>query len=252
MKIIFILSIILTAPLFAKAPAAKAPADKALTTTQASHSANTPAEKLNQGWWKKRHEQKVKEAANTECDLLFIGDSITHSWENSGKKVWAEYYTKRKPFNIGFSADRTEHVLWRFDHEELANFKPKVAVIMIGTNNTGQSMQKAQETADGIQAIITKLHKHSPKTQIILLAIFPRGANPNHKLRLLNDKINAIIKTYDDGKNVHYLDISSAFLDKDGNLPKAVMPDLLHPNADGYKLWAEAMEPTLKKLLKEE
>ena len=30
------------------------------------------------------------------------------------------------------------------------------------------------------------------------------------------------------------------------------MPDLLHPNAKGYEIWAEAMEPTLAKLLGEE
>jgi len=29
------------------------------------------------------------------------------------------------------------------------------------------------------------------------------------------------------------------------------MPDLLHPEAAGYKIWAEAMEPTLAKLLSE-
>lgn len=250
MKALIITSIILTAPLFAKDPSS-AVAEATAPSAKATHSANTPANRLNKGWWKKRHEQKVAAARKTECDLLFIGDSITHAWEGPGKKVWQAYYAKRNPFNIGFSGDRTEHVLWRFDNGELAKFQPKVAVIMIGTNNTGHSMQKAEETAEGVQAIITKLHKHSPETQIILLAIFPRGATANDPKRKLNDAINAILKTYDDGKTVHYLDISSAFLDKEGNLPKSVMPDRLHPKAAGYKLWADAMEPTLKKLLKE-
>jgi len=249
MKAIFITSLLLTAPLFAQAPAATT--TKTATTALAKNSATTPTDKLNRGWWKKRHNQKVAQAKTIECDLLFIGDSITHGWEQSGKQVWATYYSKRKPFNIGFSADRTEHVLWRFDNGELANLQPKVAVIMIGTNNTGQKMQKAEETAAGVQAIITKLHQHSPKTQVLLLAIFPRGATPNDKMRKLNDQINMIIKTYDDGKTVHYLDIASVFLDKDGNLPKSIMPDRLHPKAHGYKLWADAIEPTLKKLLKE-
>jgi len=249
MKTLLIASIFLALPFSAQAKSKTEATTAQATPTKAAHSANTPADRLNKGWWKKRHEQKIAAAKNTKCELLFIGDSITHGWEGAGKKVWSDFYAKRKPFNIGYSGDRTEHVLWRFDHGELANFKPKVAVIMIGTNNTGHGLQKASETADGIQAIITKLHQHSPDTQILLLAIFPRGAKPDNKMRVRNDEINAIIKTYDDGKTVHYLDIASAFLDKDGNLAKSVMPDYLHPKADGYKLWADAMEPTLKKLL---
>ena len=43
--------------------------------------------------------------------------------------------------------------------------------------------------------------------------------------------------------------INSTFLDDDGNLSKDVMPDLLHPHEKGYRMWAEAMEPTIKKLI---
>jgi beta-glucosidase len=244
MKHIILATLVGISPLIAKAPEAVT-----TTSTKTTHSAITPTHHLNQGWWKKRHEQKLTAAKNRTCDLLFIGDSITHGWESKGKKIWDEYYGKRNAFNIGFSGDRTEHVLWRFDHGELADFHPKAAVIMIGTNNTGHSMQKPAETAEGVKAIISKLHKHSPKTQILLLAIFPRGATADNPKRKNNDQINAILKTYDDGKTIHYLDISSVFLDKQGNLPKSIMPDRLHPNQDGYKLWAEAIEPTLKKWL---
>jgi len=39
-------------------------------------------------------------------------------------------------------------------------------------------------------------------------------------------------------------------LDADGNLPRSIMPDLLHPSEAGYQIWADAMEPTLAKMLK--
>ncbi len=248
LKIATLLTALLVCPIMAQTPATT-PA--AANEKKPIHSAVTPAHKLNTGWWKNRHQQKLAAAQNTDCQLLFIGDSITHGWEGAGRKVWAEYYAKRKPFNLGFSGDRTEHVLWRLNHGKLANFKPKVAVIMIGTNNTGHSMQKASETAEGIKAIITKLHQHSPDTKVLLLAIFPRCAKPNHPVRVLNTQINTIIKTYADGNRVHFLDLSPAFLTKDGILPRKVMPDLLHPHAHGYRLWAKAMEPKLKELLGE-
>ena len=103
--------------------------------------ADKPKDRLSSKWWKARHEMKLKAAKGADVDLLFIGDSITHGWENKGRELWAKYYAPRNAFNIGYSGDRTQHVLWRLENGEMKGMKPKVAVIMIGTNNTGHSMQ---------------------------------------------------------------------------------------------------------------
>ena len=153
-------------------------------------------------------------------------------------------------FNIGFSGDRTEHVLWRLDNGAMDNMQPKVAVIMIGTNNTGHVMQKAEETAAGIKAILERVHKISPNTEILLLAVFPRGRESDDPKRLRNIEINEIIKDYAANEKVTYLDFSAKFIDKDGTLPKSIMPDALHINKNGYKIWIEEMKPTLRQLLK--
>ena len=203
-------------------------------------------------WWQPRHDQKLADLKKMEqVDLLMIGDSITHGWEGHGKKVWDEFYVERHAFNIGFSGDRTENVLWRLQHEAVKGIAPKLAVIMIGTNNTGHRQDPAEETAAGIQAIIVELQKQLPETKILLLAIFPRGENSDNPLRKLNTSINEIIAGYDDGKKVFFLDINSEFLDEDGTLPKSVMPDLLHPREAGYATWANAMEPSIAKLMGE-
>lgn len=203
-------------------------------------------------WWQPRHDQKLADLKKMkQVDLLMIGDSITHGWENSGKKVWDEYYADRNAFNIGFSGDRTENVLWRLQHGAVKGISPKLAVIMIGTNNTGHRQDPAAETAAGIQAIIIELQKQLPKTKLLLLAIFPRGAKTDDPLRKLNTEINEIIASYDDGQKVFFLNINSEFLDDDGTLPKSVMPDLLHPREAGYATWAKAMEPTIAKLMSE-
>ena len=57
------------------------------------------------------------------------------------------------------------------------------------------------------------------------------------------------ISKLQDGKKVVYKDIKDAFLDKDGNLPKELMPDFLHLSEKGYFVWAEAIESTVKKML---
>ncbi len=83
------------------------------------------------------------------------------------------------------------------------------------------------------------------------MPIFPRGLTPDDKGRLRNKEINAIIKTYVDDETVHWLDINHVFLNEDGTLKTELMPDKLHPNVPGYRAWAEAMEPTIKKMLGE-
>jgi beta-glucosidase len=206
-------------------------------------------------WWLPRHEQKLADAkaiaANGgKIDLLFIGDSITQGWEKEGAETWKKYYAKRNAFNIGFGGDRTENVLWRLQHNAVDGMNPKVAVLMIGTNNAGYRHEDPATTAAGIKKLIAELQQRLPATKILLLAIFPRDEKADGQLRQINDEVNAIIKTYGDNRKVFFADVNSVFLTKDGVLPKELMPDLLHPNEKGYAVLADALEPHLQKLLK--
>ena len=217
-----------------------------------SNPATKPAHRNNEGWWKNRHEAKLAALKKTDkVDLLMIGDSITHSWENGGKEIWKKYYADRNAFNIGFSGDRTEHVLWRLDNGEVDGISPKLIVMMIGTNNTGHRRDKPELTAAGIKAILAKLENKLPDSKVLLLGVFPRGKSPDDQMRKINVGINEIIKDYEDEKRVFFLDISDKFLADDGQMPKDIMPDMLHPNKKGYEIWAEAMEPMIAKLMGE-
>jgi lysophospholipase L1-like esterase len=220
----------------------------AAETAPAAITALTPAERLEQDWWKTRHEEKKSLAAQGGHQLVFIGDSITQGWEGHGKATWDKYYAHRKSLNLGYSGDRTEHVLWRLTHDELKNVNPSLFVVMIGTNNTGHRPETPSQTAEGIQAILKLLQNYSPSSKILLLSIFPRDEKPDGKLRLQNDAINAQIKAFADGDKIHWLDMSPAFLAADGTLPKEIMPDFLHPQALGYEKWALAMESEIARL----
>jgi beta-glucosidase len=205
-------------------------------------------------WWMPRHEEKLAEirkrkADGQNIDLVFIGDSITHGWEQSGKKVWDRYYARYNALDLGYSADRTEHVLWRLEHGEVDGIHPKVAVLMIGTNNSGGE-REPKGTAAAIKRIIDELRQRLPDTKILVLAIFPRADKPGTQVNRINDDINAILPGFADNENIFFLNINKALLSADGTLSKDVMPDLLHPNEKGYELWAAAMEPELQKLMK--
>lgn len=217
--------------------------------------ASVTPDKLNESWsvdwWTKRHEDKLAEARQLgkSAQLVFIGDSITHNWEKDGAPVWNRVYKPLGALDLGFGGDRTENVLWRLLHGELDGLDPKVAVLMFGTNNTGHRQEDPQTTALGIKRNIDELQNRLPNTRILLLAIFPRGATPDDKLRQINEKVNAIIAGFADNQNIFFLNINQAFLQPDGTLSRDIMPDLLHPNQQGYEIWARAMVPTLKQLL---
>jgi lysophospholipase L1-like esterase len=54
----------------------------------------------------------------------------------------------------------------------------------------------------------------------------------------------------DEDKMVRWLDITPKFIEADGTLHRSIMPDLLHPNAHGCQIWADAMEPTLDEMMR--
>lgn len=202
-----------------------------------------------------RHKAFLKVVEKGEGDVVFIGDSITQGWEGNGKKAWAETFAAFKPVNLGIGGDQTGHVLWRLtEGKELEPLKPKLAVIMIGTNNTGG--HTAEQIAGGIKAIVENLRKQKPEMKILLLGVFPRGGGikkedtvaPADKLNPKIKAINEIIAKLDDGKMVFYKDIGAKFLDKNGGLERKIMPDLLHLSPEGYQIWADAIKDDVKKL----
>lgn len=199
----------------------------------------------------KHHEDRKAWVKKPGVNLIMVGDSIVFRWGRTGKKVWDEYYAKRNAVNIGSSGDRTQHMLWHFRNGGLEGTNPKLVLVMIGTNNRGEPQNKGTDTAYGILALLKEIHKQCPESKILLMATFPRGRTPTDKGRIRNDQINKIIQTYADNKIVHWLDISDVFLDEKGGLIKELMPDGLHPSEKGFRVWAEAMEPTIKKLLQE-
>ena len=218
----------------------------ALAVGAEKHSAIEPAHRHN--WWTVRHLAVNERVRQGDVDMIFIGDSITHGWESNGRKVWQKYYENRKAVNMGFSGDRTQHVLWRLDNGNIEGISPKVAVIMIGTNNSNGNDNTAEEIADGMIAICKKLRAKLPETKILLLAVFPRAEKPCPQREKIA-KANKIASKSADGKMIHYLDIGPKFLQPDKSISKEIMPDYLHLTPKGYQIWAEAIEPTIVRLM---
>ena len=187
-------------------------------------------------------------AAPGYYDIEFIGDSITQKWEDAGAAVWKELGLKYKLINMGVSGDRTQHVLWRFEQGQLDGINAKVAVVMIGTNNTGKGNNTPAEILAGVTAVVKQIRVRQPNTKIILLAIFPRGNTFNERRADLL-QVNQALSRLDDGSNVFYLDFTAQLIEDDGSIHESMMKDFLHPGEKGYRIWAAALEPMLNVFL---
>jgi beta-glucosidase len=200
------------------------------------------------------HAQHLKRAKQP-MQLLFIGDSITEGWTKA-PEIWAANYEKYQAANYGIGGDRTEHVIWRIEDGVLKGVKPKVVVLMLGTNNSGDHTGEQIAAAD--KKVVDLIRANIPEAKVLLLAIFPRGPRKNAN-GTLDDAVarmktiqeaNAILAKLDDGQHVRFLDIGAKFLGADGKIPDSLMPDQLHPNAAGYQIWADAMRPLLDEMMR--
>src|SRR5271170_7941364 len=112
------------------------------------------------------------------CDIIFIGDSITERWLAAGKPIWDKSYAPRHALDFGIGGDKTQNVLWRLANMDVQQLKPKVAVILIGTNNLAN---EPHEIADGIKAVIANTEETFAGVKIILVSIMPSNRS-NEKM----------------------------------------------------------------------
>jgi len=180
--------------------------------------------------------------------VVFFGDSLTEGWDTA---VWEHYLLPRGVLNAGVSGDRTDNLLWRLEHGNLAGPQPKAVVLLIGTNDFAYGRSPAR-TADGIRANLEVLRQHLPEARILLLGLLPREAVPSASLRIEVAQVNRLIRDCADDQHVFYVEIGDVLLTSDGLLSAEISPDQLHFTARGYALLAARLEPELDRLLSAE
>jgi len=213
------------------------------------------------------HSELVEKAKRGRIDVYFEGDSITRRWGTSDEQYkhflrnWQENFFGWNAANFGWGGDRTQNILWRLNNGELDNVKPKIIVLLAGTNNVGNNSPqgnddlgndpRVRDTTRGIKAILDVCRQKAPAATIVLMGIFPR--NDNMLVMPIINEINRRIAKFDDGKNgkkIRYLNINHQLADNDGKLVEGmVIQDALHLDLKGYQVWADALKPILTELL---
>jgi lysophospholipase L1-like esterase len=223
-----------------------------------------PISRMQERWWRERHEAKLAEIRRGHVDLVFLGDSITQNYEKSGppawqdfRPVWLRFYGDRNAVNLGFSGDATSHLLWRIENGEIDGIAPKAAVILIGANNVGRLHWPAEDDVAGIEAVVAETRRRLPRTQILLLGILP-SERSEWATRTTQEVNAALAKIYGGAAEagITFLDVSGVFM-HGGTLDRSLFYDPLltppepplHPTAEAQARMAAALEPALAKLM---
>jgi len=197
--------------------------------------------------WMDMHTRFASEAKVCEPDVLWVGDSLVQNLVNSS--IWARSFCQMHSLNFGVGGDRTENVLWRLQNGELEGLSPKVVVVMVGTNNHGDS---AADIAEGVKTICSLIRDKQPQAYLVVLGLLPRGQNPN-ALRERNAAVTAMISDHLKGNSrAQVIDFEGAGLvQADGSISHHDMYDYLHLTQKGYEKAFEQVNELLLQLLAE-
>ena len=194
-------------------------------------------------------------ASPGEIRVVFMGDSITEGW---GMKATAtspargEFFPGKPYINRGISGQTTPQMLVRF-RQDVILLKPKVVVLLAGTNDIAENTGK--ETIEEIGNNIASMSEiaHANGIRVVLCSVLPasdfhwhKGLEPAPKIKALN----AWMKNYAAKNGFVYVDYYSPMVNSEGGLKAELSPDGVHPNKAGYDLMAPLAEAGIAEALK--
>ena len=199
---------------------------------------------------------KVMSPAKNEQRVVFMGDSITDGWDGPNM---GGFFPGRPYVNRGISGQTTPQMLIRF-RPDVIDLKPKVVVILAGTNDlAGNTGPSTLEAIEGNLISMAELARTNG-IRVVLASLLPvsdyeaRDGKPIvQTVRRAPDKIlalNAWMKNYAAANRLIYLDYFSAMVDGKGFLKDELSDDGLHPNAAGYAVMNPLAEAAIQSSLK--
>lgn len=189
--------------------------------------------------------QRLQTNTRQDPDIVFLGDSITEVWEPG---LFTHFFGGYSTLNLGVSGDVTQSMLMRLGQGQWSNLRPRVIVLLIGTNNLTLN-SPPPDVAVGVAEILRFLRQKSPQSKIILVGLLPRGQFAAEEQRAVVDQVNVRIKRCADNSSIFYLDAWPTLLDHQGTMSFQISPDTLHMSAVGYALLGTVLNPQLRRLL---
>lgn len=182
--------------------------------------------------------------------MVFLGDSLTEFWSYTGKAAWEAQILPFKALNGGVAADRTEHVLWRIQHSDFHRARPRLFVLLMGTNNLAMTPPDSPESvANACLAAARSLLAKQPSSKVLLLGLPPNGLAASAPLRERIKKTDALLEREALASGVSFLPLYATFVDDRERWREGLTLDGTHFSAAGYAALAELLVPRMKELL---
>ncbi len=201
--------------------------------------------------------KKIDAPAKGEHRVVFMGDSITDSWQSP---KYGGFFPGKPYVDRGISGQTTPQMLVRFRPDVIA-LRPDVVVILAGTNDlAGNTGPMTLEAIEDNLVSMSELAKAN-SIRVVLASILPvsdyekdkdgkpiiqTARRPPEKIRALNEWM----KTYAAKNKLIYLDYYSSMIDEKGFLKDELSEDGLHPNAKGYTVMAPLAEQAIASALR--
>jgi lysophospholipase L1-like esterase len=202
------------------------------------------------GAWLQTHEGFVARSRKGGVDLVFLGDSITQGWRAAIEENWTGAEPRLRAVNYGIGGDSTRQVIWRIEHGTLDGIRPRLVVLMIGTNNLYRDHNAGSndEIAIGVKKILALIAEKTPGTRVLLLGVLPRQTRT--WCERISDLNTSISRNEVTGR-IRFLDAGPAFLDAAGNVKADLYhADAVHLNARGYEVLSSLVKPVVRELLR--
>lgn len=221
------------------------------TTAAQTHSASRPElQTLSTKEWTRFIAYHKAQLSVRRADVCFVGDSLTEFWTPHGIKAWQHQFRDWKVVNCGIAADRTEHILFRLNALDLKKGRPRVIVLMMGTNNLGKEPPDAPaEVAEACKVALDRIRQESPETRTLLLTIPPNTYEANSELRRAIRATNELLVKFAAEPEITVLDVYPLFVDANDAWLAGLTLDGTHFSPDGYEILAHAIRPKLAEML---
>jgi lysophospholipase L1-like esterase len=196
--------------------------------------------------WRERHAAQLGEARRRQAGLVVLGDSIADGWYSS--RSFTRQWTRERPLNLALPAEQTQHLLWRIDQGALEGLQPRLVVLMVGVFNLIAGFSP-EETAAGVEALLSRVRKELPGTRVLVVSLLPAGQAPGDPLRARIEATNRELGALAEPDRVVVVDVGGMFIDADGTISPSVMNDFLLPTELGNLALTTALSLVTRQLL---
>ncbi len=172
--------------------------------------------------------------------ILFVGSSSFTKWKDV-----QDYFPGYTIINRGFGGSQLTDVIGYAD-DIIIPYHPKQVVIYCGDNDVAAGV-KAPEVLQRFTQLFNIIRSKLPYAGIVFVSIKPSPSRA--ALMPVGEEANAAIREFlSTYPETGYVDVYHPMLNADGRpRPEIFLEDSLHMNAEGYKIWKQAITPFLSR-----